>query len=143
MNKFAMTIHELWILLAIGLAAGVLSGMVGIGGGIVMVPALVLFIGYTQHQAQGTSLAVLTLPVVVLGAWNYYKACEKMGTPIDIRVAGVLAITFIFGAYLGSKWAVKIDKDMLKKIFAVVLFYTAFKMLNWDTQLVKWVKGFF
>lgn len=143
MNTRKMAIHELWILLTIGLAAGILSGLVGIGGGIVMVPALVLFIGYTQHQAQGTSLAVLTMPVVILGAWNYYKACEKMGTPIDLRVAGVLAITFIVGAWIGSMWAVRIDKEMLKKIFAVVLFYTAFKMLNWDSVILKWVKNIF
>ena len=67
--------------LLIGLSAGVLSGLVGVGGGIIMVPALVFFMHYTQHQAQGTSLAVLTLPVVVLASIYYYYQCQKLARP--------------------------------------------------------------
>jgi uncharacterized protein len=127
----------------IGLAAGMLSGLVGVGGGIIMVPALVFFMNYTQHQAQGTSLAVLTLPVVILASLYYYHQCQKAGTPIDLKIVGLLCAGFVVGAYFGSKIALRIDQDVLKKIFAVVLFYTAFKMLQWDEAIVKWVKGIF
>ncbi|MBC7851099.1 MAG: sulfite exporter TauE/SafE family protein [Chitinophagaceae bacterium] len=138
-----METQQLIIIVLIGLAAGILSGLVGVGGGIIMVPILVLVLHYNQHQAQGTSLAVLTLPVVVLGFLKYYQECKKMGTPIDLRVVGLLAIGFVVGAYIGSSAAVKIDKDLLKKIFGVVLLYTAIKMFGWDMLLVRWVKGIF
>lgn len=127
----------------IGLAAGMLSGLVGVGGGIIMVPALVFFMNYTQHQAQGTSLAVLTLPVVILASLYYYHQCQKAGTPIDLRIVGLLCAGFVVGAFFGSKIAIMIDQEVLKKIFAVILFYTAFKMLHWDETIVKWVKGIF
>jgi uncharacterized membrane protein YfcA len=129
--------------LLIGLAAGMLSGLVGVGGGIIMVPALVFFMQYTQHQAQGTSLAVLTLPVVILASVYYYYQCQKQGTPIDLKVVGLLAAGFLVGGFFGSKIALAVNQDLLKKIFAVILFYTAFKMLNWDAMIVKWVKGIF
>jgi len=129
--------------LLIGLAAGMLSGLVGVGGGIIMVPALVFFLNYTQHQAQGSSLAVLTLPVVIIASLYYYHQCQKMGTPIDLKIVGLLAAGFVVGAYFGSKMAIAMDQALLKKIFALILFYTAFKMLNWDTAIIKWVKGIF
>ena len=129
--------------LLIGLAAGVLSGLVGVGGGIIMVPALVFFMNYTQHQAQGTSLAVLTLPVVILASVYYYYECRNAGTPIDLRIVGFLALGFLVGGFLGSKIALAINQDLLKKIFAVILFYTAFKMLGWDQALARWVKSIF
>lgn len=129
--------------LLIGLAAGVLSGLVGVGGGIIMVPALVFFLHYTQHQAQGTSLAVLTLPVVILASLYYYHQCQKLGTPIDLKVVGLLCAGFIIGGYFGGKIALSIDQESLKKIFALILFYTAFKMLHWDTLIIKWVKAIF
>ena len=77
--------------LLIGLAAGMLSGLVGVGGGIIMVPALIFFMHYAQHQAQGTSLAVLTLPVVILASLYYYQQCKMAGTPIDLRIVGLLS----------------------------------------------------
>ena len=129
--------------LLIGLAAGMLSGLVGVGGGIIMVPALVFFMHYTQHQAQGTSLAVLTLPVVILASIYYYYECQKAGTPIDLRIVGLLAAGFLVGGYFGSKMALALDQHLLKKIFAVILFYTAFKMLGWDSMIFKWVKNIF
>jgi uncharacterized membrane protein YfcA len=138
-----MTTQIVLMVLTIGLAAGVLSGLVGVGGGIIMVPALVFFMSYTQHQAQGTSLAVLTLPVVILASVYYYNQCEKLGTPIDLRVVGLLCIGFFVGGFFGSKIALAIDRESLKKIFAVILFYTAFKMLGWDAAIVKWIKGLF
>lgn len=138
-----MTASAVVTILLIGLAAGMLSGLVGVGGGIIMVPALVFFLHYTQHQAQGTSLAVLTLPVVILASFYYYYQCQKLGTPIDLKVVGLLAVTFIIGGYLGSKLALTIDQQLLKKIFAVILFYTALKMMGWDAALVKWIKSIF
>jgi len=138
-----MQTQDLILIIIIGLAAGVLSGLVGVGGGIIMVPVMVLFLKYTQHQAQGTSLAVLTLLVVVLGFLKYYQVCKKMGTPIDLKVVGLLAVGFVVGAYVGSSLAVKIDKDLLKKIFGVVLLYTAIKMLSWDAVAFRWIKSIF
>ena len=138
-----MTTQLVLSALLIGLSAGVLSGLVGVGGGIVMVPALVFFMQYTQHQAQGTSLAVLTLPVVIIASLYYYYQCQKMGTPIDLKVVGLIALGFLAGGYFGSKIALSIDQEVLKKIFAVILFYTAFKMLGWDSLLIKCVKGLF
>jgi uncharacterized membrane protein YfcA len=142
-QKNSMTTYLIISALLIGLAAGILSGLVGVGGGIIMVPALVFFMNYTQHQAQGSSLAVLTLPVVIIASITYYYQCQKMGTPIDLKVVGLLAAGFLVGGYFGSKIALAINQDALKKIFAVILFYTAIKMLDWDAVIVKWVKGIF
>jgi uncharacterized protein len=138
-----MTTQVVITIIIIGLSAGILSGLVGVGGGIIMVPALVFFMKYTQHQAQGTSLSVLTLPVVILASIHYYTQCQKLGTPIDLRVVGLLGLGFIAGGYFGSKIALTIDNVSLKKIFAIILFYTGFKMLGWDASLIKWVKGLF
>lgn len=142
-QKNTMATQLIITVLLIGLSAGVLSGLVGVGGGIIMVPALVFFMSYTQHQAQGTSLAVLTLPVVIIASLYYYHQCQKMGTPIDLRIAGLLAAGFLVGGFFGSKIALSINQDMLKKIFAIILFYTAFKMLGWDAAIIKWTRGLF
>lgn len=138
-----MTTQLIITIIIIGLAAGILSGLVGVGGGIILVPAMVFFLTYTQHQAQGMSLGVLTFPVVIFGFLKYYYECKKIGTPIDFKVIGLLAIGFVIGGYLGGTLALRIDKELLKKIFAVVLFYTAFKMMDWDQIVIKWVKGIF
>lgn len=106
-------------------------------------PALVYFLSYNQHQAQGTSLGVLTFPVVILAFLTYYKDCQEMGSPIEFRVIAIIAAGFIIGSYLGSHIAVRIDQQVLKKIFAVILFYTAIKMLDWDDAFIKWVKNIF
>ena len=115
--------QALWLVL-IGLAAGILIGLVGIGGGLVMVPAMVWLLGYSQHQAQGTSLAVLMLPVVFLAARDYYKAGH-----IDTKVVGVIAAAFVIGGFFGGKWALALPADQLKKIFGVVLLAAALKLL--------------
>jgi uncharacterized membrane protein YfcA len=138
-----MDFQALTILTLIGLAAGVLSGLVGVGGGIILVPALVYFLGYDQHQAQGTSLGVLTLPVVILAFLTYYKDCRTAGNPIEFKVIGLIALGFIAGGLIGSQVAAKIDQQMLKKIFAVILFYTAIKMLDWDDAIIRWFKNMF
>ena len=138
-----MTLQIVLTVLIIGIAAGMLSGLVGVGGGIIMVPALVFFLNYNQHQAQGTSLGVLTLPVVIIASLYYYYHCKKIGTPMDLRIIGLLAIGFVAGAYFGSKLAISLPTAALKKIFAIILFYTAIKMLGWDALFIKWVKGLF
>jgi len=138
-----MTAQLIITVLIIGVAAGMLSGLVGVGGGIIMVPALIFFLNYNQHQAQGTSLGVLTLPVVIIASLYYYHQCKKMGTPMDLKVIGLLAVGFVAGAYFGSKMALSLPTETLKKIFAIILFYTAIKMLGWDALLIKWVKGIF
>lgn len=142
-QKNTMATQLILTALIIGLSAGVLSGLVGVGGGIIMVPALVFFMHYTQHQAQGTSLAVLTLPVVILASLYYYHECQKMGDPINLKIVGFIAVGFVVGGYFGSKIAIAVNQDLLKKIFAIILFYTAFKMLSWDLIIEKWIKGIF
>lgn len=141
MNTFQsrnMTAQLVILLIVIGFSAGVLSGLVGVGGGIIVVPALVLFLGFSQHQAQGTSLGLLLLPVGILAVMNYYNKGY-----IDIKIVIIMAVAFILGGWLGSKLALQLSVDTVKKIFAVVLFYTAFKMLNWDTLIIKWIKSLF
>ena len=128
-------------LLIIGLAAGILSGLVGVGGGIVMVPALIFFMGYTQHQAQGTSLGVIMMPVVALAFMQYYKMGNQTGNFISWQAIGFIAAAFFIGALLGGKIAVNMNQQILKKIFAVVLFYTAFKMMGWDKWMMELLKN--
>jgi uncharacterized protein len=119
-----MTTTTILSLIIIGLLAGMLSGLVGVGGGIIMVPLLILFLGFSQHQAQGTSLTVLVVPVTALSVFNYYKAGY-----INWKYALVIAVFFVIGGYFGSKFAVSIDQKTLKKIFSVVLIIVAGKML--------------
>ena len=80
---------------------------------------------------------------VILASIYYYHQCQKAGTPVDFKIVGLLGIGFITGAYFGSKIALSIDEELLKKIFAIILFYTAIKMLNWDAVFVKWVRQIF
>lgn len=126
------------ILVLVGLAAGILSGLVGVGGGIIIVPALIFFLGFSQMQAQGTSLGLLLLPVGIFAVINYYKAGH-----IDLKVVGIMSLAFVAGGFIGSKLALRLDQETVKKIFAVLLFYTAFRLLHWDDMIVKWVKGIF
>src|SRR3978361_340448 len=93
-----MSVQTILLLAIIGLAAGILSGLIGIGGGIIIVPALVLILGFSQQEAQGTSLGLLLLPVGILAVMNYYKQGF-----IDVKVVGIMCVTFIFGGWLGSK----------------------------------------
>lgn len=133
-----MTVQLVLILGLVGFFAGVLSGLVGVGGGIIIVPCLVIFLGFSQQAAQGTSLGLLLLPVGIFAVINYYNKGY-----IDIKVVLVMSIAFIAGGWLGSKLALQLSQEMLRKIFAVVLIYTAFRMLHWDSLIVKWVKGIF
>jgi len=125
-------------LILIGLAAGTLSGLVGVGGGIIIVPALVFFLGFSQQEAQGTSLGLLLLPAGILAVINYYNKGF-----IDFKVVGIMCAAFVVGGWVGSKLALSLSQEVVKKIFAVVLIYTAFKMMGWDLVLLKWIKGLF
>lgn len=114
-------------LLVIGLAAGFISSMAGIGGGVVIVPALVFLFGFNQKLAQGTSLAMLALPVAAVGAFNYYKQGQ-----VNWKVALIMAVTFVIGGYLGSKVALGLSPVVLKKIFALLIMAIAIKYLFFD-----------
>ena len=116
--------NDIVILLIIGLVAGILSGMVGIGGGIIVVPALVYFLGFSQHSAQGTVLFMFLLPIGILGVLNYWQAGF-----VDWKVACVMAVTFLAGSFIGSKTAIVVDQQLLKRIFGVVIFFLSLKMI--------------
>ncbi len=128
-GKQNMTIETIIIIILLGLAAGILGGMVGVGGGIIIVPALVYFLAFSQHQAQGTSLALMLFPVGILGVINYYKKGY-----VDFRYAGLLAIGFVVGSYLGSKFSLSLPQVTVKKIFAVLMLLVALKMLFLDKK---------
>ena len=123
-NKRPMDIQIVLSLVLIGVLAGILSGLVGVGGGVIMVPLLVLLLGFNQHQAQGTSLAVLVVPVTAVAVYTYHK--EGF---IDWRYVGIIAMFFVIGGYFGSKIAVGLDQKMLKKVFGFILLLIAGKML--------------
>jgi uncharacterized protein len=110
-------------LVCIGLLAGFLSGILGIGGGIVMVP-LLLVIGFTQHQAQGISLAAMLPPVTLLAVLQYSKAGH-----VDWKLALVISATFIIGGLFGSKLAVVINEQLLKRIFGILMLIISIKMI--------------
>lgn len=112
------------ILLAIGLFAGILSGVIGIGGGIVIVPALVYLLGMNQLTAQGTTLALFLPPIGLLAVYNYYKASY-----VDIRSGLIMAVTFIIGGYIGSKISIGIDQTTVRRIFGAVILLIAVKMI--------------
>ena len=111
-------------LLLLGFLAGILSGIIGIGGGIVIVPALIYMMGFSQHKAQGTSLGALLLPIGILAAWEYYKAGN-----IDIKAALLVAAGFAIGGWLGGMWAQQIPELMLRRVFATVLILVGIKMM--------------
>ena len=119
-----MSTSMLLSLIVIGIITGVMAGMLGIGGAIIMIPALVFLLGISQQTAQGTSLAVMLPPVGIIAAYNYYKAGQ-----VNIRFAIILAVFFLVGSYFGSKLAVTLPQQVLKKIFGILLLLVAAKML--------------
>ena len=121
--------HTLIILLMIGIIAGMLGGMVGVGGGIVIVPALIFFLGFSQKMAQGTSLGILLLPVGLLGVLQFYKEGY-----IDMRVVLIISAGFFAGSYFGSKLALSLSQETVKKIFAILLIIVAVKMLFFENN---------
>ena len=114
------------IILIIGIVAGIFSGFIGIGGGLVVVPCLVFFLGMSQHSAQGTSLAMMLPPIGVMAVYNYYKAGA-----VDFKVASILCISFIVGSFLGSKIALSLSPDQVKKAFGIFIILLGIKMVFW------------
>jgi len=125
-----MSMQTVIFVILIGLAAGMLSGLVGVGGGIIIVPALVFLLGFSQHQAIGTSLGLLLLPAGILAVMNYYKKGF-----IDIRVVLILFAGYVIGSYFGSKISLSVSQDLLKKVFAIMLILIAVKMLFFDKHI--------
>lgn len=123
-NSTIMSVSVIIILVLIGLVTGAVSGMLGIGGAIILVPALIFIMGFSQHEAQGTSLAMMLPPIGLLAAYNYFKAGH-----VNIKFALILAIAFIAGSYFGSKLAIALPQAVLKKIFAILLLLVAAKLL--------------
>ena len=119
-----MGFYTVLILVLIGISAGVLSGFVGIGGGIIIVPALVLLLGISQHDAQGTSIALMLPPIGILAAYNYYKAGS-----LNINYAIIIAIAFIAGAYFGSKLSLSLPQLTVKRIFGAIMLLIAIRMI--------------
>ena len=127
-----MTATTIIILIIIGLAAGVLSGLVGVGGGLIIVPALVYFVAFSQKAAQGTSLGILLLPVGILAVMQYYQKGF-----IDIKVVLIVSAGFLIGGWFGSKMAVSLPVATIKKIFAIFMLLTALKMLFLDKAITE------
>jgi uncharacterized membrane protein YfcA len=119
-----MTTQTIFILIAIGLLAGILSGFVGVGGGIVIVPGLVYMLGFSQHQAQGTSLFILSMPVVILATINYWKSGN-----VNWKFGLIIAATFILGGFIGSKLALKISPGLVKFLFGILMAYVSFRLI--------------
>jgi uncharacterized membrane protein YfcA len=119
-----MTIQTILILATTGLMAGILSGFVGVGGGIIIVPSLVFLLGMSQHSAQGTSLFVLCLPVVFLALFNYWKEGQ-----VNWKFGLIIAVTFFVGGSVGSKLSLKLSPSLVQIIFGLIMAYVSFRLL--------------
>jgi uncharacterized membrane protein YfcA len=117
-----MTQNFLYLLL--GLVAGTFSGLIGIGGGTIIVPALIFLFGMSQHLAQGTTLALLVPPIGFLAAWTYYKQGY-----VDLRIAALICMGFFFGGLLGAKIATRLSNILLERVFGVALLLISLKMI--------------
>ena len=122
-----MDVQTILILVLIGIGAGLLSGLVGVGGGIIIVPALVYALGFSQKMAQGTSLGILLLPVGILGVWQFYKQGY-----IDLNAVWIISLAFLVGSYFGSRFALSLSQETVKKIFAGIMILIAVKMFFFD-----------
>jgi uncharacterized protein len=111
-------------LILLGGLAGVTSGLIGIGGGIIIVPALVLFFGFSQKLAQGTTLALMVPPLGALAAWSYYHQGY-----VDIKTAGLICLGFLVGSVLGADLAIRLPAELLTRIFGAILVAVGLKML--------------
>jgi uncharacterized protein len=116
--------NTILLLLGIGLMAGFLSGLIGIGGGIIIVPILVLMLNMDQKTAQGTTLFMFLLPIGLLGVYNYYRAGH-----VEIKTAVIMALTFLIGSYFGSKTAIALDTKLIKQIFGLAIVLIGIKMV--------------
>jgi uncharacterized protein len=125
-----MSLQVILILFLVGLAAGILGGLVGVGGGIIIVPSLIYFLGFSQKEAQGTSLGILLLPVGILGVLQFYKAGY-----VDMRTVWLVSFGFLVGSYFGSKVALSFSQETVKKIFAILTILIGLKMLFLDKKM--------
>jgi uncharacterized membrane protein YfcA len=119
-----MTSVEVLILILVGILSGVLSGMFGVGGGVLIVPALVFFMGMTQHEAQGTSIGLMLLPIGVLAAYNYQQSGD-----LNIKYGLIIAGAFVIGGYFGSKLSLQISELTLKRLFGGLLMIVSIKLV--------------
>jgi len=110
--------------IVLGFMGGVLAGLLGIGGAIFIIPALVFIFGWEQHMAQGTTLAMLVPPIGILAAWKYYQVGHS-----DLRVAGIMCLGFFVGGYFGGQIANQLSADTLRKVFGAALFLISLKMI--------------
>jgi len=115
---------NIYLYLLLGLIAGILSGLIGIGGAIIIIPSLVLFFGLSQHMAQGTTLALMVPPIGLLAAWTYYRAGF-----VDVKIAALICAGFFFGGLIGARFATEISEQLLRKIFGIVLLLTSIRMI--------------
>jgi hypothetical protein len=113
-----------FLYMLLGLVAGILSGLIGIGGGTIIVPALVLFFGISQHMAQGTTLALLVPPIGILAAWTYYRQGY-----VDLHIAGFMCLGFFIGGLVGAKIATSLSNIVLERIFGAALLLISLKMI--------------
>ena len=122
-----MSLTTIFILVCIGITAGIMSGFIGVGGGIIIVPCLVYFLGLTQHQAQGTSLLLMLPPIGIMAVYNYNKYGQldsKM-----LMYAAIMVVTFVVGGYIGSKLSLKLSPELVKFVFGIIMLYVAIKMI--------------
>ena len=117
-----MTNIALYLLL--GLVAGIFSGLIGIGGGVIIVPALVILFGLSQHQAQGTTLALLVPPIGFLAAWTYYKQGY-----VDLKIAAFICLGFFLGGLIGARLATGLSNAALERVFGIALLLISLKMI--------------
>lgn len=123
-RKDDLDIMNILLYLLLGLLAGILSGLLGLGGGIIIIPSLVFLFGLSQHQAQGTTLALMVPPVGLLAAWTYYKHGF-----VDLKIAAFICLGFFVGGLLGAKFVVGIPEPILKKVFGIALLMISIKMI--------------
>jgi len=124
MTKERRNMINIVLYISLGLVAGVLGGLLGIGGGVIIIPALIFLFGLTQQQAQGTTLALMVPPIGLLAAWIYYKHGY-----VDLKIAAFVCLGFFIGGFFGAKLATVLSTGILQKVFGVALLLTALYMI--------------
>lgn len=119
-----MSVLTFSILIFIGILAGMLSGIVGVGGGLIIIPLLIILLGLSQHEAQGTSLTIMLPPIGILAVMNYYKSGF-----VKWEYSIIIATTFVIGAYFGSKYAVTLKPEIMRRIFGIIMLIGGIKIL--------------
>jgi uncharacterized protein len=123
-RKDSLLMSEIIAFVLLGVLAGVFSGLIGLGGGIIIVPALMFLFGMTQHQAQGTTLALLVPPIGLLAAWVYYKQGY-----VNLKAAAIICAGFVLGSFIGARFATQLSDEILQRVFGVALLAIGIKMI--------------